>query len=129
MQKMRGTVGVLFRGGADAARVTVYANAAADFEFKLIVPERDGDPLLQAALCYRLLQLDYDAVVLYPEDANNLGGRIRGALRHRPILDVGAKTQPSLVSDVPGYRPVPIPRRTGLDEEVQIVLDALRAGL
>ena len=126
-----GTVGVLFRGGTDEARIAAYAEGAAGagFELKSILPERAGDPLLQAALCYRLLQLDYDAAVVHPEDATNLAGRIRGALRHRPVLDVGPGTRRGLLSDVPGYHPVPIPPGTDIDDEVRIVLNALHAVL
>lgn len=109
--------------------MAAYAEGAAEagFEFKPVLPERAGDPLLQAALCYRLLQLDYDAAVVHPEDATNLAGRIRGAPKRRPVLDVGPGTQPGLLSDVPGYRPVLVPPGTDLEEEVRTVLNALSA--
>lgn len=129
MREMRGRIGVLFRGGTDGARVTAYVRGAAEagFELKAILPERAGDPLLQAALCYRLLQLDYDAAVVHPEDPTNLAGRIRGALSHRPVFDVGPGTQPGLLSDVPGYHPVPVTPGTDLEEEVRTVVNALSA--
>ena len=78
-------------------------------------------------MCYRLLQLDYDAAVVHPEDATNLAGRIRGALSHRPVFDVGPGTQPGLLSDVPGYHPVPVTPGTDLEEEVRTVVNALSA--
>ena len=129
MRGMCGRIGVLFRGGTDGARVAAYVRGAAEagFELKPVLPERVGDPQLQAALCYRLLQLDYDAAVVHPEDATNLAGRIRGALRHRPVLDVGPGTRRGLLSDVPGYHPVPIPPGTDIDGEICLVLNALSA--
>lgn len=127
---MRRTVGVLLRGGDDGGRAEAYRGAAGEFEFRTVLPERAGDPLLQAALCYRMLQLDYDAAVVYPENAVNLAGRIRGALGRLPVFDVGPGTEPGLLSDVPGYRPVAVLPGMETDEEVRLVLDALRdAGL
>lgn len=122
-------IGVLLRGEGDAARCAAYEKLAPELgmEVHTVCPERAGDPLLQAALCYRMLQLDYDAVVVYPENGSNLSGRIRGAVVHRTVLDVGPGTDPGLLDGVPGYRPLCIEGAPTPAEEVRLVLNALSA--
>ncbi|NLL36626.1 MAG: hypothetical protein GX256_03775 [Fretibacterium sp.] len=124
---IRQKLGVLFRGRDGRARIEAYntQTPALGFELQTVLPERAGDPLLQAALFYRMLQLNYDAVIIYPEGESNLAPLIRSAEGEVLILDVGAKTRPSLIPDAPCYHALPLETDRSIGEEVRYVLSEL----
>ena len=112
MKKM----GILLRGGMDD-RANAYrrAGTARRIRVEAVLPER-ADPQLQSALLYRMCQLAYDAVAVYPENGENLLNRLTGV--RCPMLTVG------LALDAPQCREVMVTGATP-DDEAREVLDAL----